>query len=271
MRNGTEGDPRETLAALGPFFAVEVHHPGAVPGPGWRPWSDLLDRPEVLRARAEATRAVLAAGAGRPAQDVPLAVAASVVQLGLSARLLSPLLGLAALHHAEQLPAADDLHWQDTPGGAVPLSLPADLLDRPPHDMTGGDPDWPRWAERLARGLVADLTRAAADLTPSPHTRTGNAASAVHGAVTVLAAAGPQRTTPQAAERARDLGRLLLDQPALRAAATGDPGTPGFRRRNCCLIYRTAGRDTTPRPICGDCVLTSAPRHGELPSDTVRR
>lgn len=261
MKNGAEGDRRETLAALGPFFAVEVHDPGAVPGPRWRPWSDLLDRPEVLRARTEAARAVLAAGGGRAAEDVSIAVAASVVQLGLSARLLSPLLALAALHRAERLPAADDLHWQDTPGGAVPLSLPADLLERPSQDMAGGAPDWPRWAEGLVCGLLGDLTRAAADLTPSRHTRSGNAASAVHGAVTVLAAAGPERTTPQAVERARDLGRLLLDQPALRAAATGAPGTPEFRRRNCCLIYRAAGPDAAPLPVCGDCVLTSARRY----------
>ncbi|HEY6797870.1 MAG TPA: hypothetical protein VI248_24605 [Kineosporiaceae bacterium] len=245
---------RGALAAVGPFFSVDVHEPGTAPGPGWRRWSDLSDAPSALRARVEAVRAALAAGGGREAAEIPVAVAASVVQLGLSARLVSPLLALAALHQVDLVPSAADVHWQDTLGGAVPLSLPADVLDHVPCDV----PDWPRWADALVSRLLGGLGRAVCDLTPSRHTRAGNLASAVHGAVTGLTSRGSARIAAEAAARAHHLGRLLLAQPTLRGAAVGDPGTPGFRRRNCCLIYRAAVPDPTGRvrAVCGDCILT---------------
>jgi len=239
---------QDRLAALGPYFAVDVHDPGSPPGAGWRPVSDLVDDPGVLRARAEDARAVLAAG--RPAGTVELRVAASVVHLGLTARLLSPLLALAALDGLDQVPALSDLRRRDTLAGAFPLSLPRSLLEA----VSPAVPDDERWAADVVAGPLADLSRAVATLVPSAHTRRGNIASAVHGAVTVLTAGRPHR-------RVHDLAGLLLDRPELRGAATGGPGTPGFRRRNCCLIYRAAGPvPSAPgavRPVCGDCVLTS--------------
>ena len=245
---------RERLSGFGAYFAVDVHDPGSAPGDGWRPVSDLVDDPGVLRARAEEARAVLAAG--RPAGAVELRVAASVVHLGLTARLLSPLLALAALDGVDRVPALADLRRRGALGGAFPLSLPRSLLEAPSPAV----PDDERWAADVVAGPLADLSRAVAALVPSAHTRRGNIASAVHGAVTVLTAGRPHR-------RVRDLAALLLARPELRAAATGEPGTPGFRRRNCCLIYRAAvpapgaARPARPaRPVCGDCVLTRPPR-----------
>jgi ferric iron reductase protein FhuF len=74
----------------------------------------------------------------------------------------------------------------------------------------------------------------------------GNAASAVHGAATVLAANRPDRAAP-----ARQLAALLLARPPLRGTGTWT-ADGGFRRRSCCLIYRAAA---APEAICGDCVL----------------
>ena len=253
---GPGADRRDGLATLGPFFAVQSHDAGSAPDAGWRPFSDLVDVPEVLRTRVDAARAVLAAG--RPIETIEIRVAASVVHLGLAARLLSPLLALAALHDLDHVPALSDIRWRDTLGGVVPLSLPHPLLEGP----APAHPDWDRWATDLVAGPLADVSRAVAALTPSAHTRRGNIASAVHGAVTVLSNAVPDRRAAGPAERSRTLGRLLLDRPELRAAAGGEPGTSAFRRRNCCLIYRAAeparpATIRTARPICGDCVLTA--------------
>jgi hypothetical protein len=254
----SEADRLERLAALGPFFAVDVHDPTTAPSPGWRPFSDLLDIPGVLLARVEAARAVLATAGERPLDGVEIRVAASVVQLGLTARLLSPLLALASLADVDQVPALEDVRWQNAPGSVFPLSLPRPLLDAP----GAATPDWSRWACDLIEGVLAPVSRAVAVLTPSGHVRQGNVASAIHGAVTVLASSGPDLVPPARAERARDLGRLLVEQPALRSAATGEPGTPGFRRRSCCLIYRVTDPSLASgaRALCGDCVLLGGAR-----------
>ena len=71
----------------------------------------------------------------------------------------------------------------------------------------------------------------------------GNAASALVGALTVLAGARPAG--------AGTGGRLvaeLLDLPPLRG--TGTLGPRGFRRNSCCLYYRVPGGG-----LCGDCAL----------------
>jgi FhuF 2Fe-2S C-terminal domain len=236
----------------GPYFAVDRHDPAVAPDAGWHPLSELLDRPAVLRSRVEAARARLAAGGGVPADAVELRVAASVVHLGVAARVVSPLLALAAVSGVDRVPAPADVRWRDLLGGAFPLSLPATLLDRPP----AAAPDWCRWADGVTDGLAA-LGEAFAALTPSPHVRRGNVASAVHGAVSVLTAAPAGDLGAAERARARALGRLLLDRSPLRAAATGEPGRPAFRRRSCCLYYRI-GRPAGPatdRAVCGDCVL----------------
>jgi ferric iron reductase protein FhuF len=74
----------------------------------------------------------------------------------------------------------------------------------------------------------------------------GNVASAVNGAATMIAAARPE-LTGAAAEAATS----MLDYPALARTYQGRPLT-GFRRRNCCLIYRLS---PAAPAYCGDCVL----------------
>jgi hypothetical protein len=267
---GPGADRLDQLAALGPFFTVGVHDPRVPPDTGWRPLSDIVDVPDLLWARVRHAQAVLAAGAGRPAAEIEVRVAASVVHLGLTARLLSPLLALAALAGVDQVPSLAVVLWQDVPGGAFPLSLPRPLLDALPKEAPDptSAPAWRRWSADLVDGPLTCLSGAIAAMTPSAHTRSGNIASAVHGAVTVLTSAVPDRVPASRAQRARQLGLLLLDQSALRTAGTGEPGTPGFRRRNCCLIYRAGGTaaDTAgaassrARPLCGDCVLGAVRR-----------
>lgn len=71
----------------------------------------------------------------------------------------------------------------------------------------------------------------------------GNAASALTGALAVLA-----RARPGSATAATRLVEELLDLTPLRG--TGTLGPSGFRRHSCCLYYRVPGGG-----LCGDCAL----------------
>jgi hypothetical protein len=241
------------LAELGPFFAVRTHDTARPPDGPWRPMDELLTDPGVLRGRVAAVRALLAAGGGQPAEAVEPRVAASVAQLGLAARLVSPYLALAVLYG--ELPAGPrlaDLRWQPLLGGPYPLSLPrrarTDVGDREgpggPETLAGS------LAREICGGPVRELVDAFTALRVSPHVLWGNAASAVSGAAGMIAAARPDR-----AAHARTVAALVLGLPPLRGTAARAPsGT--FRRRSCCLIYRAApGRNGA---LCGDCVLHGA-------------
>ena len=263
---GAEPDPvLRRLAALGPFFAVAAHpppvRPDAAPPAPWRVFGELTTDPAVLRDRVDRVRARLAAAGGQPVEAVELRVAASVAQLGLAARLLSPALALAALHGARPCLDPGALRWQPELGGAFPLSLPrpdlgpsSDLdlspdLGPSPDRRTGGGPGGAAaWADALLAGPVRELVRAVARLSVAEQILWGNVASAVDAAARVAGAAVPAQ-----APRLRATADLLLDHPLLRAAHTADAGTGRFRRRNCCLIYRAGpGR---AGGLCGDCVL----------------
>ncbi|MBD0735803.1 (2Fe-2S)-binding protein [Streptomyces sp. CBMA29] len=259
------------LAALGPFFAAEEHRADSGTGAPWRSMGELADGGPALGDRVAGVRRYLAAAGGREAEAVEPRVAASVAHLGLVARVLSPTLALAVLRGevAAGLRLAD-LRWQPVLGGPFPLSLPhapQDTAqdtdqDTAPGVPAGGDGPAAALARHLLDGPVRELADAFAPFKVSPHILWGNTASALNGAVGMLAAARPAD-----AGRVRSLAALLLDRPPLRGtstgARTGAPGAPGapFRRRSCCLIYRAAPGGAGG--LCGDCVLApvvSAPR-----------
>jgi hypothetical protein len=209
----------ELLCEYGPFFAVSLH---ADPPLGrWLPLAELVRTPELTGA-PELTEWVIRVQAGLRCER---RVAASVAQLGLAARLLSPVLA-AAVRHRMLLDLAAG-YWQPPLTSTVALSLP---LPVPGSVVT---------PEALARvvqeGPVAELTDAIGRIgSVSGRVLTGNLASAVNGAALQL---GPQ-SWPAAA--------------SLLAGLPGEDGRPGpeFRRRSCCLRYRVAGAG-----YCGDCVL----------------
>lgn len=264
---GTTARPEAVSEALrraagaGPFFAVALGPP-VPPGPGeprWQPLSTLTDGGPALAARVAAVRAAAASRAGLPPEGVEVRVAASLVHLGLTARLLSPALGAALLGGA--VPDLAGLLWRDVVGGPVPLALPV---------VTGGvavDPDDPaELAGLLASvvdGVVGELTAAVGTYARlSPQVLWGNVASALGGAVRVLRPAAPGR-----AALALGVWQRLLDRPPLAGsgvltlveapgAAPADAVPPGwsFTRTNCCLFYRVPGGGT-----CGDCVLNLRP------------
>ena len=233
------------LAALGPYFAVDVHRPGSPVRPPWQPLGELTSSPGALAGRIGEVRERLAAAAGCPAAAVEFRVAASIAQLGLCARLLSPALGAAAAGWALPVDAAQ-ARWIPVLGGPFRLSLAEEAIAAESADTAiAAEPGAAATAALLA-GPVTQIVRAVEAMAVSPRVLWGNVASAVNGAATMIAAA-----RPDLAGRAAEAAAALLGHPDLAGTYQGRP-VQGFRRRNCCLIYRLSPE----RPAyCGDCVL----------------
>jgi hypothetical protein len=202
----------------------------------------------VLGERVSAVRAALAAG--RRPRAVEFRVAASVAQLGLAARLLSPAIAVAAAHGRvlEMNPGA--VWWQPVLGGPFPLSLPSDAIRRQAAGVGGG----PGHAAGLVRdglldGPVRQLVELTAGLSVSRTVLWGNVASAISGATAMIARARPGLAGP-----AQVTGAALLQYGPLAGAFSGTLAS-GFRRRSCCLIYRASPGPRTA--LCGDCILAS--------------
>jgi hypothetical protein len=226
------------LAALGPYFAVEVHRPGTPPCPPWQPLGELIGSPDALAGRIGEVRERLAAAAGRPAAAVEFRVAASIAQLGLCARLLSPVLGAAVAGRVLTVDAAQ-ARWIPALGGPFRLSLADTAVS---YRAEAG----PVATAALVAGPVAQVVRAVEAMAVSPRVLWGNVASAVNGAATMIAAARPDLASPAA-----ETAAAMLRYPALTGTYQGRP-LQGFRRRNCCLIYRLS---PSAPAYCGDCVL----------------
>jgi hypothetical protein len=231
-------------AAVGDYFSWAEWSPAQA----WRPFTDLCD-PDVAAGRVDTARSALMARFGVGSDAVPERVAASVLFLGLAARFVSP--ALAAVSITGVLPASgrDQLWWRPVDSGPLPVAysgltaIPTDGLD----DAGVAD----AFTAAVLAELVAPLLAAFRDrFRLSPKVLHGNVASALAGAVTVLASA-----RPEAAEAAGRLLERLLERRPLPGSATvirPDPATARryLVRHNCCLYYRIPGAG-----ICGDCVL----------------
>ena len=239
------------LAAFGPFFAVQTHHPDSIPREPWHAMNELVENPDVLMDRVAAVRSRLATAGGQAPDSVELRVAASVAYLGLVARLVSPALVVAVT--SDELLELDlgSTRWQRVLGGAFPLSVQRDA----DADASGQDasPERMAWllARRVLEGPVRDLLEVTRALSVSPQVLWGNVASALNGAASMITASQPAWTN-----RARVITSLLLDQPPLRDTASAS-ADGRFRRRSCCLIYRAA--PNAAGVVCGDCVLSNDP------------
>ena len=231
-----QADP---LAGFGPFFATRTH--AAPPGPPWLRMSELVTDGTALADRLGQVRTALAASG--PAGEIEDRVAASVTQLGLTARLAAPVVALAVLGVADPVVELDDVFWQAELGGPFPLSLPAALVpdDPSPTPVDGA-------LHAFVDGPVHALVDATTAMAPvSPHVLWGNVASTVHAAGQMVRTARPDLAARTDAVLAAALAHPLLSTEYERPQ--GD-----FRRRNCCLVYRIAP-SARPRPVCADCVL----------------
>lgn len=229
----------DTLASAGPFFTLDQDPPPATTaadGPAWYRFSALLDDPVLLSARVAAVRGAIAERAGVDVAQIDPRAAASLAHLGLTSRLVSPVLGAALLAGELVELDAEALWWRDVLG-PVPLAAPG-LTTRPVDRR-----DVATVAGALTTGPAAALVEAFAAQRVSRRVLWGNLGSATAGALSML-----RQITPGGAATARDFGAALFDRPELRE--TGGFGPTGFRRNSCCLYYRVPGGG-----LCGDCVL----------------
>ncbi|MEV8596267.1 (2Fe-2S)-binding protein [Streptomyces sp. NPDC052012] len=211
----------EDVAPLGGFFALTVGGPDH----GWHPVTDTYAGGLTDLAEAVADR--------YGTRETRIGV--SVVQLGHAARLWSPVLAGTLLHGI--VPDLADLHRADD---TAALRLPAPTgwyADRIPH-LT--DALYELVVEQHLAPLAAGLR-----IKISPRLLDGNAASALAGTAQVLLTARPDLRGPLT-----ELTTALLATG--RLAGTGHFTGPdlSFRRRSCCLLYRTSTGTT-----CGDCCL----------------
>lgn len=231
-----------TAAQFGPFFSWEPWSRDA----GWLPWTALSDG-DVVAERVSIARDTLIGMFGLPGDDVPLRVVASVTFLGYASRVVSPLLGAAVAGGDLPTPDPAKIWWRPQPGGPLPIAY-GSTQARPctQHDVTA-------LAEALAEvavgGLLAPVLEAFRErFTLSPKVLWGNVASALGGAVGMIARAG----TPDQAERAAATVEAMLTIGPLTGMATLVRPSRSLVRHNCCLYYRIPGGGT-----CGDCVLRS--------------
>jgi ferric iron reductase protein FhuF len=221
----------DDVAGLGPFFAASAAPAEAV-DPTWRSWRALYDDPAVLAARIELVAGVLGTDDRR--------VAASIAFQGLAARLVSPVLAVAAVHGLVPAWTPESLHWRLAVTGPWPLWESAPDADRPPAEELPG-----AVADRLVGPHLAalvEVTRAARAV--SARVLWGNAASAVAAAGRMVAGA-----RPEADQRAAAVVGAVLRSAPLAGSGAFESGW-AFRRRSCCLYYRIPNGG-----VCGDCVL----------------
>jgi len=229
----------DTLAEAGPFFALDLDPPPstvAADGPAWHRFAALADDPAVLAARVAAVRAAIAERAGLDVAEIDPRAAASLAHLGLTSRLISPVLGGVLLAGELLELDVDRLWWRDVLG-PVPLAAPG--LTTRPADRT----DAATVATELTTGPAALLVDAFAGHGVSRRVLWGNLASAAAGALSML-----RQIAPGGPAALQQFGAALFARPVLTEA--GRFGPDGFLRHSCCLYYRVPGGG-----LCGDCVL----------------
>ena len=223
---------------------------------GWRSLPDLLSDPGVTGGPVESGRRVLAGRAGVPVDEIEVRAAASVVFLGLAARLLAPPIGAAVLAGTVPLLRLPALYWRvsnsvGTTLGTLPVeSIPVANLE------TDRDEQAADLLMRTVHGPVAAVVEAfRSAFRLSEQVLWGDVGSALGGAIQVLAATAPTR-----AAAADAVGRAMLRRQPLAGLTDPVPaGRPGVgwppRRRTCCLFYRLPAAG-----LCADCVLDRPPR-----------
>jgi iron complex transport system ATP-binding protein len=224
------------LAHVSPYFAVTT---GPVDGDDWRPVQQLYREPALVADLVENVRMRIAA----PNR----LVAVSTLFLGFAARLWSVGIGALAGYRLVYDLAPEQLCYAHS-GGQVRLHLAR------PAARRGGDLESTLLAT-VVDAHLAPLSAALRGLGPiSEKLLRGNSASAALGAAGVFDRhRGAGRGGP-----GRRLARSLCADERLSGAVRFNDLATDYRRRSCCLYYRTPGGG-----LCGDCVLTNKPDRKE--------
>ncbi|HEV7191860.1 MAG TPA: (2Fe-2S)-binding protein [Jatrophihabitantaceae bacterium] len=246
------------------FFEVAWHSAAEPCAPPWRPLHELATPSAAWDDRIGATRSALSAARQDARDPVEQRVAASVVHLGLCARIIAPAFMAAASDGRVMDTTLHRMWWQPVVGGPFPLSVvrPAEGRDLPMDEVV-----------RRLRSVLIDVTmptlvQAVRRYSVSSIIAWGNVASAIHSAAAILSTA-----RPDLGERVALVRSGLTAHEPLAGAGEIEP-TGGFRRRSCCLIYRVSD---AREAICGDCVLdgpgyqTSPSRQSQVSSASTSR
>jgi FhuF 2Fe-2S C-terminal domain len=221
--------PAEVRAALawaagvGPFFTVEAD----LGDLEWRRPADFY---------AGGLPGVIAAAATQLGATQPR-VAASIVQLGYAARLWSPVLA-CALRYA----IVPDLAGLRVSVARAQIRL---ALAEPRGWRVTDQAELAALSYRLVVGEQLEPLSRALPVKIASGLLRGNAASAMIGALGVLAERHPELGPP-----GRDLADRLLAAGRLRGTGRLTGSGLAFLRRSCCLYYRVPGGG-----ICADCPL----------------
>jgi FhuF 2Fe-2S C-terminal domain len=243
-------DALMTASELGPFFSVDSW----ADGEHWRALGSLVADSEVLLERVTAARDTLATFAGVPAASIETRATASTVFLGLVARLVSPPLATAALAGVIPELTVEGLWWRPVQGGPWPIAT-SPAVARCVVDLGDGlglERAAQVFSDVIVSGVVAPLQAAFAKrFEISRQVLWGNVASALGGALGMIATARPDKAADTAAlvGRLLEIGRLRGTSELVRP----DPSSERrfLVRQSCCLFYRVPGGG-----LCADCVLT---------------
>lgn len=220
-------------AELGEYFSLP---PAA--GTNWMRFPDLLSH-ETLSSFVNLTRIAIAQYSRCRPDEISPRLAASSFQLGIAARLLSPLLGAMICDNALPGIRPDNLFWcsaghYPTFGARGAMSL-----------EVGTDQQLAQLlSDRIITPIIAPLNSALRTVAAlPPKVAWGNVASAANGAVTVMS-----MSRPHLEQAGRSVVQALTETQILTGTAVFRSGK--FLRQNCCLFYQA------PRSgLCGDCVL----------------
>ncbi|GAB3210251.1 (2Fe-2S)-binding protein [Marinactinospora thermotolerans] len=227
----------DDVDALGGFFSLSTTLPDT---PDLYSFARLYATPALVDARIETVR--------RRHEPAEARVAASIMFLGLAARLVSPALAAACRGALVELPATS-LYRCGSQTGPERLHLAearATVLD--PSDPATAAAGLRRTVvEEHLRPLVAAVR---GRVRVAERLLWGNAASAVGGAVWMLS-----RRWPRQADTAEAIADALIGSGPMAGLGTVEHPFPArperfFARRSCCLFYRAPRGD-----MCGDCSL----------------
>jgi ferric iron reductase protein FhuF len=254
---------RALLAAaeVGEFFDL------LRPLPDGRPLALLVSSPSAHEARVAGTGRALAGRVGVPPEDLPRRAVASLLFLGVTARLVAPPFAAIVLAGVAPEITLETAMGGELADGRYVLTLTtfAALDDDLEESLDGSlDESLDGLGDRLGRQLLVGqisrlVTTFAGREALHPRLLWGNVASVVASTGRLVANHDPTRT-----DAARRLTQVLLAHPLLSECGEyrtmGDPAVISYRRRSCCLYYQLPGAG-----LCGDCPLR--PKRARLTGD----
>ncbi|MGX7680117.1 (2Fe-2S)-binding protein [Jatrophihabitans sp. DSM 45814] len=250
-------------ARLGPFFEVDLASrqrgnpvPSAGPvAPPWIPLRELASEPAHARDRVRRAKTLMMSRLDLPESALPDRVIASIVFLGLSARLFAPSYGCLLLTGVSPSLTIDDVSWQAVDGGAMPLLVSSSSGIRDDRSAPQQPSKTVRdhlLAHTISNLIEPILTTFSREFRLSKIILWGNVASGVSGAARASMLIDPKPGPEDRRAAAALAAGLLETEPLANAADVPDIDDENWqpRRRSCCLFYRVPGAGT-----CGDCVL----------------